>query len=106
MTQSMLRVHCCIDTGPTEGFWGIMKCEMYHYGKYYNTKDELVKAVDDWIHYYMYERYQRRFGVKTPYEVRNEAFSLQTPNQYPVPENKRIIKYKIEHYTSSTILAA
>ena len=28
MTQSMLRVHCCIDTGPTEGFWGIMKCEM------------------------------------------------------------------------------
>ena len=56
MTQSMLRVHCCIDTGPTEGFWGIMKCEMYHYGKYYNTKDELVKAIDDWIHYYMYER--------------------------------------------------
>ncbi|WP_158550846.1 IS3 family transposase [Thomasclavelia ramosa] len=56
MTQSMLRVHCCIDTGPTEGFWGIMKCEMYHYGKYYNTKDELVKVVDDWIHYYMYER--------------------------------------------------
>ena len=44
--------------------------------------------------------------MKTPYEVRNEAFSLQTPNQYPVPENKRIIKYKIEHYTSSTILAA
>ena len=32
--------------------------------------------------------------------------SLQTPNQYLVPENKRIIKYKIEHYTSSTILAA
>ena len=33
--------------------------------------------------------------------------SLQTPNQYPkYLKNKRIIKYKIEHYTSSTILAA
>jgi len=24
----MSRVHCCIDNGPMEGFWGIMKCEM------------------------------------------------------------------------------
>ncbi|QUN12856.1 hypothetical protein KEC48_15550 [Clostridium sp. C1] len=54
----------------------------------------------------MYERYQRRFGVKTPYEVRREALSLQTPNQYPILENKRIIKYKQEHYTSNTTLAA
>ena len=106
MTQSMSRVHCCIDNGPMEGFWGIMKCEMYHYGKHYNTKDELIKAIDDWIHYYMYERYQRRFGVKTPYEVRREALSLQRPNQYPILENKRIIKYKQEHYTSNTTLAA
>ena len=106
MTQSMSRVHCCIDNGPMEGFWGIMKCEMYYYGKHYNTKDELIKAIDDWIHYYMYERYQRRFGVKTPYEVRREALSLQTPNQYPILENKRIIKYKQEHYTSNTTLAA
>ena len=105
MTQSMSRVHCCIDNGPMEGFWGIMKCEMYHYGKHYNTKDELIKAIDDWIYYYMYERYQRRFGVKTPYEVRSEALSLETPKQYPIPENKRIIKYKLEHYTSSSTLA-
>ena len=46
---------------------------MYYYGKHYNTKDELIKAIDDWIHYYMYERYQRRFGVKTPYEVRRDC---------------------------------
>lgn len=35
MTQSMSRVGRCIDNGPMEGFWGIMKREMY-YGK--NTK--------------------------------------------------------------------
>lgn len=83
----------------------IMKCEMYHYGKHYNTKEELIKAIDDWIYYYMYERYQRRFGVKTPYEVRSEALFLQTLNQYPIPENKRIKNYKQEHYTSSVTLA-
>ena len=106
MTQSMSRVHCCIDNGPMEGFWGIMKCEMYHYGKKYKTKSELIKAIDDWIYYYTYERYQRRYGVKTPYEVRSEALALETPNQYPIPENKRIIKYKLEHYNSSSAIAA
>ena len=38
-------------------------------------------------------------------EVRSEALSLETPKQYPIPENKRIIKYKLEHYTSSSTLA-
>ena len=76
------------------------------YGKKYKTKSELIKAIDDWIYYYTYERYQRRYGVKTPYEVRSEALALETPNQYPIPENKRIIKYKLEHYNSSSAIAA
>ena len=29
MIQSMSRVGRCIDNGPTEGFWGIIKTEMY-----------------------------------------------------------------------------
>ena len=29
MEQSMSRVGHCIDNGPTEGFWGIIKTEMY-----------------------------------------------------------------------------
>lgn len=29
MEQSMSRVGHCIDNGPTEGFWGILKSEMY-----------------------------------------------------------------------------
>ena len=32
MTQSMSRVAKCIDNGPMEGFWGILKRERY-YGK-------------------------------------------------------------------------
>lgn len=30
MIQSMSRVGCCIDNGPMEGFWGLMKREMYY----------------------------------------------------------------------------
>ena len=76
MIQSISRVGCCIDNGPMEGFWGIMKCEMY-YGKHYRTKEELINALEEWFHYYTYERYQRRFGVRTPYEVRSEALDVE-----------------------------
>ena len=100
MVQSMSRVHCCIDNGPMEGFWSFLKCGMYHYDKHYNTKEELIDEIDSWMHYYMYERYQRRFGVRTPMEVRTEALTTQTPKQYPIPLNKAIIKYKQTHYAS------
>ena len=98
MEQSMSRVHCCIDNGPMEGFWGILKCEIYHYGKKYETREELEEAIREWIRYYSHERYQRRFGVKTPYEVRSEALCNENPVQYPIPENKAIQKYKAAHY--------
>ncbi|WP_281080289.1 IS3 family transposase [Catenibacterium sp. co_0103] len=28
-----------------EGFWGILKCEIYHYGKKYETREELEAAI-------------------------------------------------------------
>lgn len=97
MTQSMSRVGRCLDNAPMEGFWGILKTEIY-YGFHYNTKEEIIQAITEWIYYYTYERYQRRFDVKTPYEVRSEALASETPKQYKIPENKRIEKYKQEHY--------
>ena len=45
MQQSMSRVGRCIGNGPMEGFWGILKCEMYHL-RYFETYDELVGAVE------------------------------------------------------------
>lgn len=51
MTQSMSRVVHCTDTGPMEGFLGILKREMY-YGRKYHTKTELVKANTKYIDYY------------------------------------------------------
>ena len=67
MTQSMSRVARCIDNGPMEGFWGIMKREMY-YGKKYKTKDELIKAIEEYIDYYTNKRVQRNLCILTPQE--------------------------------------
>lgn len=67
MTQSMSRVARCIDNGPMEGFWGIMKREMY-YGKKYKTKDERIKAIEEYIDYYTNKRVQRNLCILTPQE--------------------------------------
>lgn len=93
MEQSMSRVGHCIDNGPTEGFWGIIKTEMY---QMYNITDEqsLRFAINDYMRFYKEERPQDRYHCKTPLEVRTEALLLDTPIEYPIPENKRIKKYK------------
>jgi transposase InsO family protein len=67
MTQSMSRVARCIDNGPMEGFWGVMKREMY-YTKKYQTKDELIDAIHKYINYYTNRRVQRKLNVLTPME--------------------------------------
>lgn len=58
ITQSMSRVGKCIDNGPMEGFWGILKREMY-YGKRFTDKETLVKMIEDYIDYYNNKRLQR-----------------------------------------------
>ena len=93
MDQSMSRVGHCIDNGPTEGFWGIIKTEMY---AMYDINDEssLRDAIEKYLHFYTYERPQERFKGKAPAEVRQEALLTGTPKDYPIAENKRIQKYK------------
>lgn len=67
MTQSMSRVAHCIDNGPMEGFWGILKRERY-YGRRFKSKRELSKMIQQYIHYYNTQRVQRNLGVLTPME--------------------------------------
>lgn len=69
MTQSMSRVSRCIDNGPMEAFWGMLKSEMY-YLKSFNTYNELEQAVIDYIDYYNSGRYQKRLKCMTPLEYR------------------------------------
>ena len=67
MKQSMSRVAHCIDNGPMEGFWGILKREMY-YGKRFTSKTDLINAIESYIHYYNTGRIQRKLQLMTPVE--------------------------------------
>ena len=70
MTQSMSRVAHCIDNGPMEGFWGILKRERY-YGRKFTSKQNLIQMIESYIRYYNTRRVQRNLGVLTPLEKYN-----------------------------------
>ena len=67
MRQSMSRVGRCIDNGPMEGYWGILKSEMYYLRKF-TTQEELTKAIEDYILFYNTKRYQLKLKCMTPME--------------------------------------
>ncbi|SDO13617.1 IS3 family transposase, partial [Acetanaerobacterium elongatum] len=74
MTQSMSRVAHCIDNGPMEGFWGILKRERY-YGRRFTSKQKLIQMIESYISYYNTRRVQRNLGVLTPLEKFNLYFA-------------------------------
>ncbi len=47
-----------------------MKVELY-YGHHYQTKQELIKAMKEWIEYYNRNRIKHILKDKTPIEYRN-----------------------------------
>ena len=75
MTQSMSRIARCIDNGPMEGFWGIIKRERY-YEKKFNSRKELVDMIENYINYYNNSRLQRKLGVLTPFEKHEEFLKV------------------------------
>lgn len=72
MTQSMSRVAHCIDNGPMEGFWGIIKRERY-YGRKFTEREALIGMVEEYIEYYNTKRLQRNLGIQTPF-MKHERF--------------------------------
>ena len=67
MRQSMSRVGKCIDNGPMEGFWGILKSEMY-YLKKFTSQEELTDAIENYISFYNTQRFQKKLHCMTPME--------------------------------------
>ena len=63
----MSRVGRCIDNGPMEGFWGILKSEMYYLRKF-TSANMMTIAIENYITFYNTRRYQRRLGCMTPVE--------------------------------------
>ena len=73
MKHSMSRVAHCIDNGPMEGFWGILKREKY-YGRRFTSKADLVSAIEDYINYYNTQRIQRKLRLMTPAEYHEQYY--------------------------------
>ena len=72
MRQSMSRVVRCIDNGPMEGLWGILKSEIYYLRKF-SSKEELTIAIEDYIQFYNNKRYQLKLKCMTPMEYHSAA---------------------------------
>lgn len=72
--QSMSRKGCSPDDGLMEGFFGILKREMF-YGKEstYANLDELEQAIIKYIHYYNTERTKEKLKGLTPIQYRNQS---------------------------------
>jgi len=65
--QSMSRPGKCLDNAPMEGFWGILKTEMY-YLRHFDDYGELCETIAAYINFYNNERFQKRLGCMTPIE--------------------------------------
>lgn len=72
MKQSMSRVGKCIDNGPMEGFFGILKTEMF-YGKKFDSLEDLREKIIEYIKFYNERRFQKKLGCLAPMEYRNQA---------------------------------
>ena len=72
MRQSMSRVGRCIDNGPMEGFWGILKSEMYYLRKF-TSRDDLISEIEHYLYFYNNKRYQQRLKCMTPMEFHRAA---------------------------------
>ncbi len=72
--QSMSRPGKCIDNGPMEGFFGIIKSEMF-YLKKYDCLDDLKNDIDEYIRFYNNDRYQKNLKNMSPMQYRKHIFS-------------------------------
>lgn len=72
LTQSMSRKGNCLDNAVAENFFGILKSEMYH-GEVFNSADELIESIKEYIDYYNNERIKLKLKGLSPIQYRNQA---------------------------------
>lgn len=72
--QSMSRKGNSMDNGMMENFFGILKTEMfYDQESNYKTLDDLIKAIDDYIYYYNYDRIKVKLKGLSPVNYRLQS---------------------------------
>lgn len=62
---------CSPDNAAAEGFFGRMKMESVHPGRWEEcARDEVLVLIDDYIHWYNHERIKRSLGWMGPVQYR------------------------------------
>jgi transposase InsO family protein len=81
----MSMVAKCIDNGPMEALWGMIKRERY-YGKRFTSRESVVEIIVSYIEYYNNKRLQRNLGMLTPMDKHElylkAAYKLPAGNTY------------------------
>ena len=72
--QSMSRKGNCMDNGAMENFFGRLKVEMF-YGEHFETVDEFINCLKEYIHYYNNERIISKLKMSP---VKYRTHSLQS----------------------------
>jgi len=69
IVQSMSRKGNCLDNAMAENFFGIMKSELL-YAEYFDSADDFIMALEEYIDYYNNKRIKIRLNGKSPVQYR------------------------------------
>ncbi|WP_234970064.1 IS3 family transposase [Treponema berlinense] len=69
--QSMSRKGNCLDNAVIENFWGILKTEWFYLNDF-DSVDTFLEQLEDYIHYFNYERDSSVLNYRSPVEVRTK----------------------------------
>lgn len=70
ITQSMSRKATCLDNAIVENFFSILKREMYYGEEVFDSPEELIIAIEEYIHYYNHYRIKEGLGGMSPVDYR------------------------------------
>lgn len=74
ITQSMSRKGNCLDNAMIENFFGHLKSEYYHL-YHFNTSDELIQGIHEYIDFYNYKRIKTKLKGLSPVEYRIQSLN-------------------------------
>ena len=69
--QSMSRKGNCLDNAVIENFWGILKTEWFYLNDF-DSVDTFLEQLEDYIHYFNYERDSSVLNYRSPVEVQTK----------------------------------
>ena len=61
-----------MDNGAMENFFGRLKVEMF-YGEHFESVDDFIQALDNYIHYYNNQRISLKLNGMSPVQYRTHS---------------------------------